>query len=139
MRQIAILMAVFLVGCASIFGKSTETITFETTPSGEAILVDGQNYMTPAQVTLGTDRDHSVIWPDGTQSAVTRSFNPWFIGNIFWGLAGIVGAGIDVITGKINSDLTPNQLSWRSGEGVINPTARKASQKDKPTARYSRE
>ena len=114
MRTVAFLaLLIPFVGCASIMGPSAETITFESDPTGQTVIVDGTTYTMPCQVTLGTDKNHTAKFPNGQTVTISRSFQGWFMGNLL--LGGLIGMAIDLMTGGVNKNLSPDDLTFRDG------------------------
>ena len=120
-RTLTIALAL-LVGCATIVAPNAQTVKLNTDPPGQTVMVDGQPHTTPAEVLLSTEGNHTVKWPDGTESVIKRTFQPWVIGNALFGLVGLViGIPIDILSGASGKNLTPRKIDWRQGEGVLKP------------------
>ena len=107
------LLLLFLTGCATILAPSHQTIKIHTIPSGKTIHVDGMEYTTPANVSMATDSAHVIKWPDGSTSQIEQTFQPWIIGNVIFGLGGIIiGVPIDLLSGAVSKNLTPRSIQW---------------------------
>ena len=124
MRITALILLAWLGGCASLLAPSAQTCEFVTVPAGQTIHVDGQPMTTPAAVPLSTDTGHTVKWPDGSTSAVERSFQPWVIGNAIFGLLALITIPVDIISGASGKNLSPRKIEWREGTGVVKPVQR---------------
>jgi len=88
-------------GCASIITGSRQDVAITTDPSGATVAVDGQEAVSPARFNL--KRKHSytvVVEKEGyatAQRRIGKTFNVWTLGNLI--LGGIIGIGVDLITG----------------------------------------
>lgn len=113
LKTFAIALILLLTGCATVLGRSAETISFDSDPQGIQVVVDGNPHKTPFAVTLGTDKDHQARFPNGRVVMIERSFNGWFLGNIV--LGGLLGMAIDIIGGGIKKNLEPDSFLYRDG------------------------
>lgn len=125
-----VLMMGFLccVGCATILADESETINFTSHPAGQTVVVDGANYKMPCKVTLGRDTDHAATFPNGETVMIERSFNGLFLVNIL--LGGLIGMVVDLATGAVNKNLSPNHLEYR--DGAVWSGERRLTPVDKP-------
>ena len=96
----ALVLAVFLTGCATLFGGGPDELTITSRPPGATIRVNGNPAgTTPAM--LAFDRDSPAVIEmtlDGYQPAkfeLKKSFNTWAILN----LTDFVGWIVDFATG----------------------------------------
>lgn len=113
---LSIVFAVVLIGaagCASIMGGGTQqSITFNSSPDGAAVVVDGESRgTTPLVVDLARKNNQSVrLELDGYQPHTVmfdRSVNGWFWGNLL--LGGIIGMAIDAANGAMYK-LSPEEI-----------------------------
>ena len=112
MKYVAMLASLWLGGCASVLSRDSETISFSSEPEGQAVVVDGVPYRTPAKVLLGRDKTHTARFPNGQTYSIQRTMNGWFLANVlFW-----PGFIVDVATGDVSNNLTPNDMEYRDGE-----------------------
>lgn len=101
-----------LVSCATIVSGTKQTVRITSSPSNAAVVIDGVNMgSTPLTTELTKKRVHNVeLKLDGYtpyKAALTKKFNPWFIGNIAFG--GIIGVIVDASNGAINN-LSPKAI-----------------------------
>lgn len=91
-----------LGGCATLVSGSSQSVSFDSSPEGAKVLVNGTPVgVTPFAVMLKRESGTVVtVKKDGyrPQSFPLKSrFNPYFWGNILVG--GLIGSSIDVISG----------------------------------------
>ena len=124
MKKTIILCSLALVlltsSCATIVSGSKQNVKFQSNPSAATIFIDEVEVgKTPFEIKLARKSEHQVmIKLEGYQTyqtALTKKFNAWFIGNIF--LGGLIGLIIDPITGAIYN-LTPNQINAQMQKGT---------------------
>lgn len=89
-----------LSACATIFDSSTDTVTFNSTPTGAQVYINGEyRGETPLVLNL-RQRNYTVeVKKDGYQPMVastSTSLNPWVLGNIITG--GFPGTTTDVVS-----------------------------------------
>ncbi len=99
-RIITILMisaVIWLTGCATLSGGTTETITINSVPSGATVTVDGgATYTTPTSVDLSRKKDHIITVEKAGYKKKTLSLGRDFRGlstvggNILWLLPGVI-------------------------------------------------
>lgn len=89
-----------LTACATIFDSTRDTVTFNSTPSGAAVYIDGSyKGETPLVLNLRKKNYSVEVKKDGYQTMVANtstSMNPWVLGNILTG--GPLGTTTDVAT-----------------------------------------
>ena len=107
----AALGALALSGCATITQGASQTVLFDTNPSGAVCSITREGNMlydgvtTPESLHIEKDKDDLVITceKEGYEKTVVHAnsnFEGWTAGNILFG--GIVGLGIDAATGAAN-------------------------------------
>ncbi len=119
MKKIFILIAATAIftSCASIICGSTQSVTFNSTPSNATISDNGvQIGQTPLSAKLTRKENHAItIELEGYQQyeiMIKKSFNGWYLGNIIFG--GLIGLVVDPLTGAIYQ-LTPTQVNATFG------------------------
>jgi len=120
LKAIAVGGLAFLTGCASIMTGSTQAISFNSSPPGASIVVDGADMgKTPATLNLKRNKGYAVsIQLEGYETQainLDRSVNGWVWGNIL--LGGLIGLVVDASTGAMYK-LTPEQVSATMGQTV---------------------
>lgn len=116
MQLRTIIAAVSLVStaaCATIVNGSNQGVTFNSTPSGAAIRVDGQSMgVTPAVLRLARNNEHTVrLELDGYapyEMKLQRKMSGWVWGNLAFG--GLVGVIVDASTGAMYR-LSPDEVT----------------------------
>lgn len=110
---IALFLVVALVtsGCATIVTGSSQSVTFNSTPKGATVKVDGVVMgVTPLTVSLKKGEAHRVKFTLTGYRPVTKqlttSIEPWFFGNII--LGGVFGSTTDAASGAI-MQYSPNK------------------------------
>jgi uncharacterized protein YceK len=116
-----------VTGCASIVSGTTQPISFNSTPIGARVLINGADMgKTPLTLELKRKQSYAVaINLDGYKPEtmnIERGLNGWVWGNIIFG--GLIGVVVDAASGSMYK-LTPDQftavmghdLSMDSGEG----------------------
>lgn len=114
-RQLAGLLTISLLGtfgCGAIMNGRTQTVFFNSTPSGARIKVNGINRgETPAQIALERKQQYSVeLLKDGYETyrgLITKNWSGWSY--LSWLCCGFIGAGIDAATGGAYK-LQPNSV-----------------------------
>ena len=114
-QALALGLAVVMAGCATIVKGRTQSVLFNSTPSGARIWVNGEDRgATPANLELKKNKDYKVvIKKDGYQDVtinVDKEFTMgWsIVGNVFsWGILGVI---VDVADGAAYK-LTPEQTT----------------------------
>ena len=134
----AIVLLLFIAGCASIMSGGPSTLNVTTVPKDVKVTIVGlanaerMTRTTPCIFTLNKNSDYRVILEyQGYQSEeiiIRRGINGWFWGNLF--LGGIVGMVIDGVT----------QNMWDHNLHAINIEMKKAQETgkfpDKVTVEY---
>lgn len=104
-RLTLLVLASSLHACATIVSGVSESIRFESKPTGATVKVDGATYTTPADVTLSRRTNHDVEFsmPNYVlaKRQVLRDTNGWVFGNILIG--SIIGLAVDYSTGASNN------------------------------------
>ncbi|HEX6929947.1 MAG TPA: PEGA domain-containing protein [Gammaproteobacteria bacterium] len=118
LQGVALGSIAFLVGCASIVSGTTQPISFNSTPPGATILINGADMgKTPTTLHLKRNENYAVsIQLEGYMPEtvnITRSMNGWIFGNIIFG--GLIGIVIDAASGAMYK-LTPEQVTATMGE-----------------------
>lgn len=101
--RISFISALILLisGCATIISDSSENVTFDSSPSGADVFIDGVRMgKTPVTVTLRKSKKDTVMFKLDGHKTVTRDLTKSFDGvaliNVFWDLS-----TTDAITGAI--------------------------------------
>ena len=116
-----ILAAGFLSGCATVFKGTSQNVTFNSSPEGASILVDG-NVMgrTPQAISLKKNKYKSVIIKkEGYEDAIitlNTSYDPVALLNVFWD-----SSTTDLLTG--------NAYEYEPGMYSVNLQKKDESQK----------
>lgn len=105
--------ASFASGCATIVSGSSQDVSFNSTPPGASISVDGvQSGVTPSVLKLDTGTTHAVVLSiDGYNPYsinLKREVNGWVWGNLLVG--GLIGLVIDASTGAMYR-LSPEEIN----------------------------
>lgn len=108
------MVAVFLSGCATMFTGTEDPITFESTPAGATVLIDGKEVgKTPTTVrvkrkTFGdTDVTLRMRGYEDRTFELDKKFNMMTLANLGWLLGGPlviglpIGTGVDAFTGAV--------------------------------------
>jgi len=115
-RTLTLLVAVLATtagGCATISKGTTQSISFNSSPSGATVVVNGSvRGQTPTVIALARSRDHSgQVYMPGYQPVafrITRRPTNAIFGNILIG--GLIGAAVDGASGA-NNDLSPESIT----------------------------
>lgn len=119
-RTLLLFLAAFmLTGCASIFSPKATDVTFETTPPGKTIHVNGRPVVTPTTLKLSTRETHEVVWPDGTTEEFGRDFNGLFILDIV--ILSPLAIVIDLATGAVTWNISPDEYHWPKAPPELAP------------------
>lgn len=100
-----------VTGCASIMSGTTQTVSFQSSPEGATVTVNGRIIgKTPISTALKKEKGQTLIFSlDGHKPVtlqLTTSLDPWFWGNIV--LGGFIGSTTDGLNGAVNH-YTPSQ------------------------------
>lgn len=103
-RTLAVTIFAVLPGCASIVNGKTQTVSFQSTPSGATVSLSGLPIgATPISTVVQRKNDQTLeVSKDGYKTFSTKmntKIEPWFWGNILIG--GIVGSVTDAVTGAM--------------------------------------
>lgn len=118
MKKLAVLALTSIValvsGCATIVDGDSETLTFNSIPSGAEIYVNGDfKGNTPLTVRVAKSRDTLIeARKEGYHPNIaspSRSINPIFFGNVLSGYFSTTGMSVDVAT---NSAYKFDQNQW---------------------------
>ena len=115
--SVAVAVLSLLTNCATVTQGSSQTIYFDTAPTGaECDLMREGNMLyskvkTPITLEIEKDKDDLMVIcrKEGykeTQIHTSSDFEGWALGNLF--LGGIIGVGIDAASGALNE--YPNQV-----------------------------
>jgi hypothetical protein len=120
--SVAMLIALFLQGCAKIVNGSRQMVRFTSTPAGAIVTVDNQDLgTTPVASKLERKSVHVVqIEMEGYkthQITLIPRLDGWIAGNLIFG--GLIGIAIDAITGSMYR-LSPGQVNARLRDGYTN-------------------
>lgn len=104
-RPTAMLLAVSLFwvsGCGTIMNGRRQSISFNSTPVGARVEIDGLNRgQTPAQIDLERKQQHTVtLIKEGYEAyrvLMTKNWSGWSY--LSWLCCGLIGVGIDAATG----------------------------------------
>jgi hypothetical protein len=119
--------AVVLCSCATMIDGPRQHMTFDSTPPGAVVHVDGYtDVTTPSSLDLARQKTHRVtIHKDGYRDAtlvLDRQFNGMALGNVLLFPIGILGLAIDANSGAM-SQLTPAAVSVTLEPGAGEPLA----------------
>lgn len=99
----ALLAAVLLAGCATLFNDTSPPVSIESDPAGADVYVDGSLMgRTPVVIELSTDRSHRVVfrkegYADRTYLLQTHTGALWVVLDVLGGLIPVI---IDAATGS---------------------------------------
>lgn len=101
---VALIMSTVIVGCATIVSGTTEQVTFQSSPDGALVKVNGKPLgRTPITIRLDrvTGQTLTIEKQDyNTFSTIMdTSVEPWFFGNIIIG--GLLGSTTDAMSGAM--------------------------------------
>ena len=87
-----LISAIFLSGCATIISGDTETVTFNSSPEGADVYIDGAIIgKTPVSIVLEKNKKDVVMFKKEGYQAVTRdltkSYDPITMLSFFWDLS----------------------------------------------------
>lgn len=104
-------LSTFIAGCASIMTSDSQDVTFQSTPDGALVKVDGNELgRTPLTLKLVKKTNQTITFEkEGykTYSApMTTQTSGWFFGNILFG--GFFGSTTDSVTGAMH-EYTPGE------------------------------
>lgn len=107
------LLSISILGCATIFGSTSQLVTVETDPKGAQVVdyPSGDSFVSPAELKLSKRKTHRiVISKDGygtVEFELRREVQPhwWVMGAFTLGLS----IAIDGLTGAL-VDITPDYI-----------------------------
>ena len=129
--------AVFAAGCSSIVKGRSQEVTFQSSPEGASVLVDGRIIgKTPITTSLQKKSGQNIVFEKEGYKTLTMvletRMSGWFWGNIV--LGGVLGSTTDGVTGAVH-EYSPSQymvtLQPASGNPVESNQRRPRSQKIK--------
>ena len=131
-RTLCTILAIGLVGCATIMQRGTKQwVSIVSTPAGATATIDGmQEIQTPGQVKLKRGKDHTVkVEKDAYEPAVTmidHEMSMWVLGNALFG--GLIGLAVDFGTGGAYK-LEPNEIhvTLKEKPAIVVPPAAPAT------------
>lgn len=91
-------------GCATIVAGSSQTVTFDSSPQGANVLIDGQTFgATPTSISLKKGDHETISFQLQDYRTVSMDLGtrvePWFFGNFI--LGGLFGTTTDMSSGAI--------------------------------------
>ncbi len=134
-QMLVMTLVAVLAGCASIINGKTQTVSFQSTPSGATVTLNGTVMgVTPIGTMIQRRNDATLtVSKEGYKTfttPMTTSIEPWFWGNIVIG--GVLGSVTDAVTGAMYQ-YAPGQylvtLEPEAGSKVSAPVEK--SKKDK--------
>lgn len=104
---------VLMQGCATIVSGRSQEVTFQSSPDGAIVKVNGRPLgKTPLTINMKrADGQTLSIEKDGYKpvtTELTTSLEPWFWGNLIFGGSGLFSSTTDKVTGATN-EYSPNQ------------------------------
>lgn len=107
----AVFFSFYLSGCATIVSGKNQQLSFQSTPDGVTVAVNGRAIgKTPLSAMLPKKSDQMIEFKkDGYQTItmpLTTHWDGWFWGNIV--LGGLIGSAADLITGSVH-EYVPSQ------------------------------
>lgn len=125
-RPIVILLAALLLtGCATIINGRSQSVEFDSRPSGADLTVGSLKATTPAKLTLTRSESYTATFTkaDFPERKVELTSRPswWLLGNAVFG--GLIGLIVDLATGS-GRTLSPDgvYIDLASGEITAPPT-----------------
>jgi len=101
---IVIILGLTCASCASIVDNGPDLVTFNSSPEGATVLVDGLAVgKTPCTAPVSRkwgsgDIMFRLYGHQAIETSIGRNVNPWVFGNIIFG--GLVGIAVDCATGN---------------------------------------
>ncbi len=110
---VAVLTSFGLLGCATIFGSTSQVVTVETDPVGAQVVdyPSGDSFVTPVKLELSKRESHRIVISKvgyrTVEFALRREVQPhwWVMGAFTLGLS----IAIDAMTGAL-VDITPDYI-----------------------------
>jgi hypothetical protein len=114
------LLSFALTGCASIINGRSQSVDFESAPSGADLTVGGLKATTPAKLTLTRKETYTATFTKADFPARTVTLEPraswWLLGNVLFG--GLIGFIIDAATGS-GFTLEPSDVHMDMNSGEV--------------------
>lgn len=109
-RILTLFTIIFCAGCATIITGGSQTVSFDSSPQGAIVNVNGKVVgKTPMSISLDKGKNKTVVFKLKGHQAVSRqlstSVQPWFWGNILTG--GLFGSTTDFASGAVY-EYSPN-------------------------------
>ena len=103
---IGLFAVVSLSGCATMIDGRDQEMTFRSVPEGASVLINGREVgKTPYISKIDRKNDQMLTFQkEGYKSEslqLTTNTNGWFIGNVIFGVAGLVSSTTDASTGAM--------------------------------------
>lgn len=103
---IGLFAVVSLSGCATMIDGRDQEMTFRSVPEGASVLINGREVgKTPYISKIDRKKDQMLTFQkDGYKSenlSLTTNTNGWFIGNVIFGVLGLVSSTTDASTGAM--------------------------------------
>jgi hypothetical protein len=116
-----LLTASLFGGCASIIDGTTQEVSFNSTPDGATVTLDGRVIgKTPVSISIKKKSGQALVFSKDGYKTVTMQLetrmNSWFWGNII--LGGVIGSTTDGISGAINEYSPSQYMITLQQEGV---------------------
>lgn len=122
-------------GCSTVISGKTQTVTFQSTPAGASVTINGATVgVTPISTMIEKKSGQTLtISKEGYKTfttSMTTSLDPWFWGNIVIG--GVLGSTTDAATGAMHQYAPSQYMITLEADGTskINASTEK-SRKDK--------
>ena len=118
---LAIVLLLILTGCATIINGRSQSVAFDSTPTGADLTVGGLKATTPAKLTLTRNQPYTATFTKADFPERKFEIEPapswWLLGNaVFGGFVGIIidlatGSGMTLSPSDFNVDLSTGQLT----------------------------
>jgi hypothetical protein len=116
---VAVVSLLILTGCATIINGRSQSVAFDSTPTGADLTVGGLKATTPAKLTLTRNQPYTATFTKADFPERKFEIEPgpswWLLGNaVFGGLIGIIvdlatGSGMTLSPSDFNVDLATGQ------------------------------
>lgn len=122
---VAVLVVVFLTGCATIISGTSQEIGIVSRPSGAKVIINGVfRGTTPMAIKLSRKDTHKIrLELEGYKPyevVLVRRINWWVLGNLIFG--GLIGLAVDAISGgiyRLSPDSIDVKLDVAKGDTVL--------------------
>ncbi|MES1926426.1 PEGA domain-containing protein [Salinisphaera sp. T31B1] len=120
------LSSLFVAGCATLVADTTQTVSFESEPSGATVRINGRAIgTTPVSARLDKADNQLATFELSGYKTVSRELvtktEPWFFGNLLSG--GLFGSTTDLASGAVY-EYSPDQyfitLTPKESAGLLN-------------------